>query len=253
MQVTSYDPGQFCWVELSTSDSEVAKRFYGELFGWTYDVIPMPDNAPPYNMAKLASGVVGAIFENKAVPPNWLSYVNVTSADETAAKAKSLGAKLMAEPFDVFDVGRMAVVQDPEGAVFAIWQARKHKGAEVVGEQGSFCWNELMAHDGDGERKFYTSLFGWTAKGSPEYTEWHDGEQARGGFLEMKDARFKGVPPFWIPYFLVDDVDAMVKKAQGIGAQLHHAPTDIPNVGRFAVLGDPQGAGFSIFKPLPRG
>src|SRR5690242_12105510 len=139
MQVTSYEPGQFCWVELSTSDAEAAKKFYGDLFGWTYDAVPMPDNAPPYNMAELESGVVGAIMTNPSVPPSWLSYVNVTSADETAAKAKSLGATVLKEPFDVFDVGRMAVVQDPEGAVFAIWEPRKHKGAQVAGEQGSLC------------------------------------------------------------------------------------------------------------------
>ncbi len=250
MQVTGYEPGQFCWVELSTSDGEAAKTFYGELFGWTYDPMPMPDNAPPYNIAKVAGERVGAIVENKSVPPNWLSYVNVASVDDAAAKAQSLGAKLHAGPFDVFDAGRMAVVQDPEGAVFALWQAGKHIGATVAGEQGSFCWNELMAHDGEGERAFYTRLFGWTAKFSPEYTEWHDGEKARGGFLEMKDARFEGVPPFWIPYFLVNDVDAIVQKAQSLGAALHHAPTDIPNVGRFAVLADRQHASFSVFKPL---
>jgi predicted enzyme related to lactoylglutathione lyase len=106
-----------------------------------------------------------------------------------------------------------------------------------------------MAHNGDAERTFYTSLFGWTAKVSPEYTEWHDGEKARGGFLEMKEARFEGVPPFWTTYFMVQDVDASAAKAKSLGATQHHEPTDIPNVGRFAVLGDPQGAAFAIFKP----
>jgi len=248
MEMTQYDPGQFCWVELATSDAQAAKKFYSDLFGWQYDEVPMGGD-PPYNIAKLEKGQVGAIYENKQVLPSWLSYVCVTSADETAAKAKSLGANVTVEPFDVFDLGRMAVMTDPEGATFALWEPHTHKGAGVANEAGSFCWNELMAHDGEGERKFYTSLFGWTAKGSPEYTEWHDGDKARGGFLEMKEARFEGVPPFWNTYFMVNDVDASAAKAQSLGASLHHAPTDIPNVGRFAVLGDPQGASFSIFKP----
>jgi len=248
MEMKEYEPGQFCWVELATSDANAAKKFYSDLFGWQYDEYPMGD-APPYNMAKIAGGQVGAVFENKDVPPNWMNYVSVANADETAENAKSLGATVMHGPFDVFEFGRMAVIQDPEGAIFSIWQPKQHKGASVAGEEGSFCWNELMAHNADAERTFYTSLFGWTAKESPEYTEWHAGDKARGGFLEMKDERFQGVPPFWITYFLVDDVDQSASKAQSLGASVHHAATDIPNVGRFAVLADPQGASFAIFKP----
>ena len=248
MQITKYDPGQFSWVELSTKDGEAAKKFYGSLFGWEYDEIPMPDG-PPYIMAKLPNGVLGAMYQNPAVPPNWLSYVTVDSADESAAKAKSLGANLLQEPFDVMDVGRMAVIADPEGAVFAIWEPRKHIGATVAGENGAAVWNELMAHNGDAERTFYSSLFGWTPKVSPEYTEWHDGDKARGGFMEMKEERFNGVPAFWNVYFLVANVDESFEKAKSLGATPHHEPMDIPNVGRFAVLGDPQGAGFSLFTP----
>ena len=247
MEMKNYDPGQFCWVELVTSDTAAAKAFYGELFGWTYDEMPM--DVAPYIIAKVGNGSTGAMYENKKVPPHWLSYVNVESADDVAAKAKSLGAKIDAEPFDVGDVGRMALITDPEGATFAIWQAKNNIGATVANQPGAFCWNELMAHNGDAERAFYSSLFGWTPKVSPEYTEWHDGEKARGGFLEMKEARFEGVPPFWTTYFMVQDVDATAAKAKSLGATQHHEPTDIPNVGRFAVLGDPQGASFAIFKP----
>lgn len=248
MQITKYEPGQFCWVELATKDGQGAKKFYGDLFGWQYDELPMPDS-PPYIMAKVTNGVLGAIYENPQIPPNWLSYINVDSVDDSAAKAKSLGANLMMEPFDVMDVGRMAVVADPEGAVFALWQARSHVGASVWAEPGAACWNELTARNGDAERTFYSSLFGWTPKISPEYTEWHDGDKARGGFFEMKDARFDGVPAFWNVYFLVTSVDDSFAKAKSLGATVHHEPMDIPNVGRFAVLGDPQGAGFSLFTP----
>jgi len=248
MKVTKYDQGQFCWAELATSDAQAAKRFYGELFGWGADEMPMGDGSF-YIMMKKGDATVGAMYENKGIPPNWLSYIAVDSADESAAKAKSLGGSLKQEPFDVFDVGRMSVITDPTGATFAIWQAMKHKGADVFAETNALCWNELMTHDGEAAKTFYTSLFGWTAKTSPEYTEWHDGDKARGGMLVMDDERFKGVPPFWMPYFMVDDVDATVEKAKSLGAQLHHGPMDIPNVGRFAVIGDPQHASFALFKP----
>jgi predicted enzyme related to lactoylglutathione lyase len=248
MEVTKYEPGSFCWWELATNDVQAAKQFYGDLFGWGADEMPMGDGTS-YIMLKKGSGTVGAMYENKKVPSSWLPYISVDSADETAAKAKSLGATLKSEPFDVFDVGRMANIIDPEGATFAVWQPRKHIGADIAGEPGTVCWNELMAHNGDAERTFYTSLFEWTAKISPEYTEFHGGEKGRGGFLEMSDPRFEGVPPSWLTYFLVEDVDASVAKAKSLGAELHHGPMDIPNVGRFAVLGDPQHATFALFKP----
>ena len=147
-----YAPGTFCWFELGTTDGEAAKKFYTELFDWSFDDHPMGP-AMVYTMLKQDGKDVGALYQmpaemtDQGIPPHWLSYASVTSADETAAKAKELGATLMKEPFDVMDVGRMAVIQDPTGAVFALWQAKAHTGAGVVNVPNSVCWNELATPD----------------------------------------------------------------------------------------------------------
>jgi predicted enzyme related to lactoylglutathione lyase len=248
-EVTSFPPGAFCWIELTTSDGEAAKRFYCDLFGWTANEIPMEPGQPPYVMLQKNGKDVGALYENKQVPhPSWLSYIAVISADEAAAKAKSLGATALQEPFDVFDVGRMAVLSDPEGAVFALWQAGRHHGMSIAGESNTYCWDELQTRQRDQAKEFYGSLFGWTLKESPEYIEAHLGEQAIGGIFDMGNAVPQHVPPHWQPYFAVDDCDATVQKASSLGGGALMPATDIPNVGRFAVLRDPQGATFAVIK-----
>jgi predicted enzyme related to lactoylglutathione lyase len=254
MQETpEFKPGTFCWVELGTTDGEAAKKFYTELFGWGFEDIPLgPDKV--YTILKLNGKDVGAVMPLQGIPPNWLSYVSVTSADESAAKAKSLGANLMKEPFDVMDVGRMAVIQDPTGAVFAIWQAKKHKGAGIVNVPGALVWNELTTTDTARAGDFYSGLFGWgiDAKtfGSTDYTIFQNGDRGAGGMFKLTPD-MADVPPFWLVYFAVDDCDAKVKKATELGATTIKPADDIPGVGRFAILQDPQGAAFAIIKTEP--
>jgi len=245
-KVTQHDPGNFSWMELATTDYKAALRFYGELFGWTAQEMPMPEGV--YVMLKKDGYDAAAMYENKKVPPNWLPYVAVANADETAARAKELGANVMQGPFDVMDVGRMAVIADPEGAVFAIWQAGRHYGASVIRETGSLCWNELETRNRDAAVQFYTSLFGWTPKVSPEYVEFHVGGLGIGGAMTMNE-QMKDVPPHWMAYFCVDDCDASTAKAQSDGGGVLVPPMDIPNTGRFSVLRDPQGAVFALFQP----
>jgi predicted enzyme related to lactoylglutathione lyase len=254
MQETpEFKPGTFCWVELGTTDGEAAKKFYTELFGWGFEDIPLgPDKV--YTILKLNGKDVGAVMPLQGIPPNWLSYVSVTSADESAAKAKSLGANLMKEPFDVMDVGRMAVIQDPTGAVFAIWQAKKHKGAGIVNVPGALVWNELTTTDTARAGDFYSGLFGWgiDAKtfGSTDYTIFQNGDRGAAGMFKLTPD-LADVPPFWLVYFAVDDCDAKVKKATELGATTIKPADDIPGVGRFAILQDPQGAAFAIIKTEP--
>ena len=249
---TKYSPGDFCWTELSTSESDAASRFYTSLFGWTTDPRPIGEGQPPYVMLLKDGKEAAALFQNPSVHPHWGSYVSVASADESARKAKSLGATIVAEPFDVMDVGRMAVIKDPQGAVFSVWQAKRHIGARVINEPGAMCWNELYTPDADASQKFYSALFDWKMKVSPEYTEAHTASgEATAGMMETK-GRLEGMPPNWMPYFAVADCDASAKKAESMGARIHHPPTDIEKVGRFSVMGDPQGAGFAIIQLLPR-
>lgn len=246
--MTKHEPGTFSWIELHTSDGEGAKKFYCDLFGWTPNEIPMGEGQPPYIIGKKGDRDAAAIYQNKDVPPAWLSYVCVDSADAAAAKAKDLGGKTTSDPFDVFDIGRMVVLTDPEGAHFAVWQPKKHIGVGVKNETGALCWNELQTRQRDRAKEFYTQLFGWTAKESPEYVEFHLGESALGGAMTMQPMVPAQVPAHWIVYFWVDDVDASVQKASAGGAATYVPPMDIPKVGRFAVLADPQGAVFAVFK-----
>ena len=161
-----YKPGTFCWVELGTTDGEAAKKFYTQLFSWDFTDNPIGPSGV-YTILKQNGKDVGALYQmpeemtSHGVPPHWMSYVSVANADDSAAKAKSLGATLMKEPFDVFTMGRMAVIQDPTGAVFALWQPGTHPGAGVVNTPNSLCWNELATKDAAKAGEFYSGLFGW--------------------------------------------------------------------------------------------
>jgi predicted enzyme related to lactoylglutathione lyase len=254
----AFAPGTFCWVELGTIDGEGAKKFYTQLFGWDFNDIPIGPSEV-YTMLKLDGKDVGALYKmpeemtSQGVPPHWLSYVSIKSADDSSAKAKELGGTLMKEPFDVFDVGRMSVIQDPTGAVFAVWQAGTHKGAAVYNVPGSFCWNELATPDSKKAGDFYGGLFGWQQDvqemGPMKYTLFTNGGKPAGGMYEPTP-EMGPIPPNWLVYFAVDDADAKAEKAKGLGATIIVPPQDIPGTGRFSVIQDPQGAVFGIIKLL---
>ncbi len=253
-KVTSYAHGSFCWVELATTDPKAATAFYSELFGWSTKV--ETGDWGSYTMGQLQGEAVCGITEMQkemrehGVPPHWTTYVAVDRADDAVKKAGELGAKVLAPAFDVLDVGRMAVIQDPTGATLALWQAKMHIGAGIVGEPGAVTWNELQTRDLAGARKFYGGLFGWTATGDDHYTEWLVAGASRpsGGLIAI-DPQWGPVPPNWMPYFAAADVDASAARAKGLGAMVMMID-DAPGAGRFAVLHDPQGAAFSLFKRL---
>jgi predicted enzyme related to lactoylglutathione lyase len=248
---TTYEPGTFSWVELFTTDTDDAKRFYGELFGWQTDASPT---------ATQGGKAVAAINEqpepqrSAGVPPNWLSYVTVTSADDSAARAGDLGGSVHAGPFDVTDTRRVAVVADPTGAMLGLWEARGEVGAERVNDPGCLTSNELATDDVAKASAFYEGLFGWSIErvdtgGGPGY--WlihHDGaaEGRNGGIRELSPGE-TGVPPNWTPYFTSTSIDDTLARAGELGGGTLVGATAIP-AGRFAALRDPQGAVFSIFE-----
>jgi len=254
--VTQHAPGTFCWPELATSDQEGAKKFYTSLFGWTFQDSDIGDGQF-YTMLKLNGASVGALYKlrpdesTKGMPPHWGTYVAVDSADAAAAKAKQLGASIMVEPFDVMDVGRMAVIQDPTGAVFSVWQPKKHIGVGVLDEVGAMCWNELMTTDAAKAKPFYMGLFGWKDETKPMgpmvYTIYKNGGANAGGMMQISP-RMGPIPSHWLVYFSVKDCDATVNKATGMGAKVTVPAQDVPGVGRFAILQDPQGAHFGVVK-----
>jgi hypothetical protein len=249
-----YAPGTPNWVDLQTTDQQAAKQFYGELFGWTFEDMPMGDGNV-YTMARLKGRDVGAIAplgEQAAagVPPHWNSYVSVSDVDATAATVAPAGGNVMMPPFDVLDAGRMTVLQDPTGAVIIAWQAKNHIGAGIVNEAGAFSWNELLTPDVPKAAAFYEKVFGWTAEHHTEgmaYTEFKVGGASIAGAMNPP---MPGIPPVWTIYFNSDDTDATVAKARQLGATVFAEPTDIPP-GRFAVLADPQGAMFNVIRMNP--
>ena len=256
--VTQHAPGTFCWPELCTTDQDGAKKFYTALFGWTFTDSDI-GGGESYTMLKLKGKDAGALYRlgkeqlGRGVPPHWTSYVAVENADAATAKVKQLGGSVMKDPFDVFDHGRMAVVQDPTGATFCLWQAKKNIGVGVLNETGALCWTELLTTDTDKAGGFYKQLFGWKTETMPmgsgaTYTMFKNGEPYAGGMMKITQ-QMGPIPSNWGVYFQVDDCDKATVKAQGLGAKTVVPPTDIPEMGRFSTLTDPQGAFFSLYAP----
>ena len=257
VEMKKHEPGMFCWVELAAKDGPAAKSFYTSLFDW--GVNDIPSEAGTYSMVEKKGKEAGALYQlgpqQTGVPPHWNSYICVESADDAAAKAKELGGKLILEPFDVMEHGRMANIQDPTGAVFSVWQPKEHIGAQIVNEPGAFCWNELYTTDPKRAGDFYSGLFGWSREPMPmptgEYTIFKKGDAQAAGMMKIPK-EMGPVPPHWLVYFAVDDSDKTVEKAKGMGGKVMTPPMDIPNIGRFAILNDPQGADFAVIKLQPR-
>jgi uncharacterized protein len=244
---TSYTPGTFSWVDLQTSDPEGAKRFYSTLFGWQYDDIPVGDGIV-YSMAQLDGHSVAALggLQGEGMPPHWNCYVTVADADVSAARAAELGATLLAEPFDVFDAGRMAAFQDPQGAVLSVWQPKENIGAGLVNMPGALTWNDLISPAVEASAAFYRGLFDWQIEEVPgsegQYWSITNGDRINGGIMPMPP----GTHPAWNLYFGVEDVDATVARVGELGGAVIMGPMDIPSGTRFAVLRDPQNAVFSV-------
>jgi len=254
--IDSHPPGSFAWVELATSDQAAAKKFYTSLFGWTVTDFPMgPGQA--YSMFYLDGRNSGAAYtldpkNMPGVPPNWALYVAVDRADDAAAKATAAGGNILGGPFDVADFGRMAVLQDPTGAVFCVWQARSHKGTGIEHVPGTLCWADLSTPNSDAAKPFYQAVFGWKfelGENDPSgYLHIKNGEHFIGG-VPTAQQRNPNAPAHWLLYFHVDDADAATAKAKELGAQVHFGPMTMEGVGRWSIVADPQGAVFALFQP----
>ena len=246
----SYEPGTFCWVDLSTPDSEGSKTFYGGLFGWEFRDDEIPGGGV-YTMCFREGAAVAAMVQQDAQPAHWSNYVSVASADETTAKAGQLGARIIEEPFDVMGFGRMAVIVDPGGAMLCVWEPRAHIGAGRVNDVGCMGWNELQTRDSEAAGGFYGELFGWEIEpieqdGMLVYTTIKNAGTQNGGFMPMTE-QHGDAPSFWLPYYTVSSCDEAGLKARELGGALFAGPMDLP-AGRIAVLGDPQGAAFAVFE-----
>lgn len=254
--IDKHPNGSFCWIELSTTDQNAAKTFYGALFGWAANDSPMGPGEF-YTIFRLNGRDAAAGYtlrpDQRAqhVPPHWMPYISVENTDASAAKVSQLGGKVIAPPFDVMDAGRMAVIGDPTGAHFCLWQAKSNKGIGIAQVHGTLCWADLSTPDPTRAEDFYSDLFGWEfmrdEKDPSGYLHIKNGENFIGG-IPPASHRPPGVPAHWLAYFQVDDVDVTANKAKEMGAKMHLPPMTMEGVGRFAMLADPQGASFAIFK-----
>jgi hypothetical protein len=246
-QATTYAPGTPIWTDLSSADVDAARRFYQELFGWTTDEPAGPEYggyAMFRNNGKVVAGS-GPVMEGGH--PAWSTYMKSDDAAATTQKVRDAGGQVVVEPMAIPNSGSMAVYRDPTGAFFGIWQPGGHNGADVFNEPVSMAWNELGTRDVEAAKRFYGAVFGWTSKGD-DYTEWQIEGRTIGGANDIQKIGMPdSVPPHWLVYFAVKSADATADRAKELGGAVNMPATDIPNMGRFAVLADPQGAVFAVF------
>lgn len=248
---TQYAPGTFSWIDLTTTDQQAARAFYGDLFGWDAEDMPVGEGVV-YSMMRRNGHDVAAISpqpraqREAGVPPAWNSYVTVASADAVAERAADLGATVHATPFDVFEAGRMAVIQDPQGAWFLVWEPKAHAGAGLVNAPGALVWNELASRDLDASRDFYAALFGWSIApfggGEQPYLTIKNGDASNGGIRPASPQE----PPHWLVYLGVEDLAAALDRVGALGGTTLAGPIDI-QMARIAVVADPQGATFALY------
>jgi predicted enzyme related to lactoylglutathione lyase len=255
---TAHAPGTFSWVELMTTDAKAGVAFYRNLFGW--DVVEHdmgPDGVYTIFTMRGRDVAAGASLpqdeRQMGIPSHWNLYVSVPNADDAVKRAASLGATVLFGPFDVMTHGRMAVIQDPSGAVFHVWEPKAHIGVKVRNEPGALCWAELTTRDPKKAETFYTQMFGWSAKHSApaavmDYTEFSVNGQPGVGMMAMPESMPAQVPSYWMPYFQVADLDASAAQAKSLGASVMVGPNAIPDGGRFVILQDPQKAMFAVYQ-----
>ena len=243
------------WVDLASKDPAGSHKFYRKLFGWDIQVNPDPQYGG-YALAKIGGKDVAGIAATQSPeqPTAWSVYIGTEDAEKLGEKVKAAGGTVVARAFDVGDQGKMAVYQDPSGAVICGWQPSIMGGFQTEGPN-TFSWAELNARGLAKALPFYQKVFGWTPKSTGDdaqpYTEFHVDGQSIGGAMEMNPMVPAEMPSYWMVYFGVDDIDRAFKTAIDAGAREMMAPQDFPG-GRFAIVNDPQGAFFGLLQMAPR-
>ena len=256
-EFTEYAPGMPCWTDVTSTDLPRSVEFYRALFGWEADVAPQPE-AGGYTMFSKNGKYVaaGSPPQQEGTPSHWTTYLASDDVDASAAKIREAGGTVMVEPFDVFDSGRMTVAQDPTGAIFGVWQAGQHIGAQLANEPGTVVWNECQTRDPAAADEFYSQVFGYDVDvrpmvdGGPEYHVLKVDGKGIAGILGLTP-EMEGVPPNWSTVFEVVDADDTVAQAKELGGAALMEGMDLPEIGRLAVLQDPTGAVFQVLEPPP--
>lgn len=261
---TGYAHGVPSWVDLATTDTEAAKSFYVTLFGWDADDVPTGEEAGTYTMFSKDGRVVagmGQLPDDAGMPPVWHTYIAVDDIDAVIDKATAAGGSVIMPATDVMDTGRMAYIADPTGGAVGLWQAGTHKGAQLVNQDGTYTWSELLTDDTAAAERFYADVFGYQTEATEmptgTYTTfWADGNlegHAAAGMM-ARTPDMGSFPNYWGVYFAVDDADASAATAEESGGKVLAPPFDVPSVGRMSVISDPQGAVFTVMQyetPIP--
>ena len=250
--------GRNVWYDLMTTDVPAALRFYAETVGWKAEKWEDAPADDPYTMWVAPSGPIGGVVElpeeatKMGAPPHWIAYTTVEDVDATVTRIKELGGQVYRPAMDIPDVGRFAIVADPQGATFAVFKPARDMDHASPEEPGQISWAELNTTDRQSAWKFYTELFGWKAAGKMdlgdvgEYLMFKTAdERTKGGMSDM--ATKMGVPAHWLHYITVDDMDAAVARIQKAGGKIMNGPMPIPGDDMIAQCVDPQGACFAIY------
>ena len=237
--------GTVVWHDHMSNDAATAQGFYGKLLGWQTEVFkPGEMDYPMIAKEGQTHGGFGPVPEG--APNHWVGHVLVDDADAAADRARKAGGKVVFGPEDIPDIGRFAIIMDPQGAVISAFSP----AGEASTPQGVFGWDELHTSDLEGAKKFYGDVFGWTAKESDmagmTYVLFSDGETDRAGATTQMPG--DPSPPHWLVYALTPDVDASTAKVKDLGGTVYMEPMSLEGVGRFSIAGDPTGAVFGLFQ-----
>ncbi|MCP4574461.1 MAG: VOC family protein [bacterium] len=247
-------PGTFCFAELGTSDQQRAGTFYQALFDWGRADQDRGE-AGVYTRFTRDGLVCAAMYElspvqtGQGMTSQWFQYVTVDDADTASERAQELGGTVLAGPLDIMEHGRLAVLRATDQSVVCVWQPRRTYGVAVKDADGAMCWNELISADLGAAREFYGSLFGWehrhTLEAGRPYTVCYGADGSAAGMLDLP-VDMMDVPNHWLVYFAVADCDAAAARAAELGGRALVEPTNLPTVGRFAILQDPCDGVFGV-------
>lgn len=253
--MTDNNTGRFVWYDLMTTDPTAAQAFYSEVIGWK----TQPFEGSPYMMWVGSQGPLGGVTalpesaKKMGAPPHWMANVQVADVDKTVARARELGGSVLHDPSDIAGVGRFAVIADPQGATLSVYAPSITMAPHDVSKHGEMCWNELLTTDWQGALSFYQSLFGWQKLAEHDMGPMgtyllygQNGVQYGGMFNKPADAK---MPPAFLYYVQVDDLDAALARATKLGAAVLHGPMEVPGGARIVQLADPQGAAFALHTP----
>lgn len=252
---TQHPAGTPSWLDLTTAKLEESRRFYGRLFGWTFE-----DQGPDFGHyhwarrdGRVVAGIIPKLPEMGEMPSTWTVYYASDDAEADAGRIREMGGQVLVEPMPVHGLGHMLVAADPTGAIFGLWQPLSFHGSELENEHGSLTWQEVNTRGAERARDFYTRLFG--AGSEPmlgveglTYHTLNKGGLEVGGIMQMDEEHWPDtIPPHWMPYFAVNDVREAVRVAAESGGTVGVPPFDSP-YGIISVLTDPDGAVFSVIQ-----